>query len=95
MLYWLVLGGLIRKLEGAFGLSKAGLILAVVCFLPLVDYVVMTFWSASMALCTVVVPVLLLLKWCQLDVPRAAMKRRKRPGQFNTNSSIVSQPTAQ
>lgn len=65
LMQWAILGLLVKKYEGLFAISKAGLMISGISYLPLINYVVMTFHAATMTLCTVVVPVLVVLALCQ------------------------------
>lgn len=86
---WCLFGFLVKKYETWFSHSKSGLMVSVISYLPLMNYVVMTFFSASMTFCTVVLPVLGVLWLCR--GPRKTRQRssRRRSGRSSAQPENV------
>ncbi len=81
LLYWAALGWGIRKMEGWFRATRTGLIISVLCYLPLLQLVMQDFWAGAMNASIVVFPVMALLKYTQIQPVR--IKRRIRSGTNN------------
>lgn len=69
---------LTRKLETWLSRSTLGLMAACMCYLPLLNYVVMTFWAATMTLSVVVIPFLLVIRLCSKESTAEAVPAYRR-----------------